>query len=125
MSHLEIWLPSIILILAFALKLVVDRKAELPDFFIALLEFPVDVAFLAITLIAAYAIATGDHAGEAIFLFAVYIVGSLFIVFLWRRSHGLFIENRHFSSFCTGTVEYVVSATGLVYAIDLLTEAVQ
>ena len=56
MSALEIWLPGCILVLAFVLKLFVDRVAGVPDFIAALIELPVDIAFLAISLVAAFTI---------------------------------------------------------------------
>jgi hypothetical protein len=56
MTSLQYILPIILLLLAFLLKLLIDQTANLPLFVRAIAELPVDVAFLAISFVAAYAI---------------------------------------------------------------------
>lgn len=117
---LEVALPGIILLMAFLLKLFIDRTAKLPDVIAAILELPVDVAFLATTLVAAFTISTKDAAANGLVAFAVYVIGAILIVVLWRRSHRSFEADAHLTSIVLAIASYIVCAIGLVNAISMI-----
>lgn len=125
MDGLEIALPASILALAFILKLVVDRTATVPDFITALIGLPVDIAFLATSLIAAFAIADRSQAPKALVVFVLYIVGSVVAVFLWRRSLILFFADRYGGSVVFAALGYVLCGSGLLLAIGFVSGAIQ
>lgn len=84
MPWIEIALPGTLLFTKFLLKLFVDRSATLPDMVSAVLALPVDIVFLAASLLAGYAIST-TNPKNGLLLFAGCICLSLLIVVLWRR----------------------------------------
>jgi hypothetical protein len=123
MSALEIWLPGCILVLAFVLKLFVDRVAGVPDFIAALIELPVDIAFLAISLVAAFTISDQSHTSKGLIAFVIYVVGAVIVVFLWRRSQSLFVADQHLPSAGVAILGYVLCINGLIYAVGLVSGA--
>lgn len=123
MNNLEIALPGTILLLSFLLKLFVDRTATVPDFISAIFELPVDVAFLATSLIAAFTLSLSDKAkiGEGLISFVIYVVGAVLIVVLWRRSLRSFLSDKIWISFLLTGFGYLLCVYGLVYAVNLVT----
>src|SRR5690348_2591261 len=82
-NHLQVTLPATLIVVAFLLKLFVDRLASVADVISAVLELPVDVAFLATTLVAGFAIARPSDAGLGVSLFTMYIAAAIVVVVLW------------------------------------------
>ncbi len=123
MNALEILLPGAILVLAFVFKLFVDRIATAPDFIKALLELPVDIAFLAISLVAAFTISNRSRAAEGLFAFVIYVVVAVLAVVLWRRSLSLFDADNHWSLAGVAILGYCICVFGLIYAVKLVTGA--
>lgn len=123
MNVLEIALPGTILLLSFLLKLFIDRTATVPDFISSIFELPVDVAFLATSLVAAFTLSMSDkvRVGEGLVSFVIYVVGSIFIVVFWRRSHRLFLSDKIWSSFFITVLGYILCGYGLVHAISIVT----
>lgn len=114
-------LPTAIVGLAFLLKLVVDRTAAVPDMVLALLELPVDIAFLALSFLAGAVISMPTAAADGLVLFIGYVVGSVLVVVLWRRSHRAFLEERWRHTTVQALLNYVLCVTALVVAIRVLT----
>jgi hypothetical protein len=117
----DILLPAIIVLMAFLLKLFVDRTASAADIFMSLLELPVDIAFLAISFVAGFTIANRTAASEGLTLFAVYVVVSVLVVVLWRRSRRAFTADKHLAAALLFVVNALVCVSGLVHAVRLLT----
>ena len=124
MGILEIALPASLLALAFLLKLLIDRTATLPYFIQAILELPVDIAFLATSFIVAFTISTPEMVKEGLFAFAIYIICSVIVVLLWRRSVRLFESEYLKTSFALATVNYMICITGLVLGVAFVTGGV-
>jgi|TARA_B100000315_G_scaffold214055_1_gene212351 hypothetical protein len=120
MTFLEITLPGSILILAFVLKLFIDRTATAPELIAAMFELPVDIAFLATTLVAAFIISDQSGAGRGLVAFVIYVIGAVVVVVLWRRSHSLFIADRLWPAFGLSIIGYGLCAFGLFHAVGLL-----
>ena len=120
MDILEIALPASLLILAFLLKLLIDRTASLPYFIEATLELPVDIAFLATSFIVAFTISTPPKVREGLFAFTIYVIGSIIVVFLWRRSRTYFEKQKLGASFTLAVMNYLACVSGLVFAVQLV-----
>ena len=123
MDFLEIALPIVLLALAFLLKLLIDRTATIPYFVHALLELPVDIAFLATSFVVAFTIATPSSVKSGLLTFCLYISVAVVLVFIWRRSMYLFECDRLVSASLLALVNYVVSAYGLAMAIGIVTKS--
>jgi hypothetical protein len=123
MASVQIGLPAAILLMAFLLKLFIDRTASNPDIIQALLELPVDVTFLAISLIAGFTISTPSRIQDGLLHFVIYLAGAILIVVLWRRSIRYFDSKRIFPTTIISILNFFLCIYGLLKAINLLTEA--
>lgn len=90
MEHLEIILPITLLVLAFGLKLAIDRSVEVPTIIQALCELPVDIIFLSISFLIAFTISKPADPSEGLFFTIAFIVIAILVVIIWRKSLKLF-----------------------------------
>lgn len=116
----KILLPSILLFMAFVLKLVVDQKAELPDLIRAVLALPVDIVFLATSLVVGFTIASPQRLNQGIPLFTGYLLVAVVHVLLWRRSERLFLADNFRWTIILSLVNYILCSIGLFYAVQLV-----
>lgn len=116
----QVLLPATLVALAFLLKLVVDRQFEAADFVMALLELPVDIAFLAMSLVVGFLIAGPADNADGLLAFIYYVIGAIVVVVLWRRSHNNFTRDKYRVTIGQALGGYLVCLTGLVIAIRLL-----
>ena len=93
MNQLEIILPIALLALEFVLKLFIDRSATLPVLIRSVLELPVDISFLATSLIVAFTILSPSNSEEGLVRFVIYLIGTVLVIFGWRRSVAFFEQD--------------------------------
>ena len=124
MAWIEIALPGTLLLTKFLLKLFVDRSATLPDIVSAILALPVDIVFLAASLLAAYAITTAAGSKTGLILFTVCICLSLVVVVLWRRSEDQFTRDHRWRTALLGFTNIAMSFSALVYSLNLISSGV-
>lgn len=90
MNHLEIILPIVILLLAFILKLSIDRSVDIPNLIQALCELPVDIIFLSVSFLVASIITKSPNSNDGLFFCFVFIVMAAIVVIIWRKSLKLY-----------------------------------
>lgn len=90
MNHLEIILPIVILLLAFILKLSIDRSVDIPNLIQALCELPVDIIFLSVSFLVASIITKSPNSNDGLFFCFVFIVTAAIVVIIWRKSLKLY-----------------------------------
>ncbi len=120
MTGLEIALPASLIFLSFLLKLFIDRSTTAPVLIKSLYELPVDMTFLAMSLIIAYTIGSKESPSEGLFYFIIYTIGAIIIVFLWRRSIKCFEENKTVVSGVLAVINYSLSLFGIYISIKLV-----
>lgn len=120
MSYMQYILPVALLLLAFLLKLLIDQTATVPLFIQAIIELPVDIAFLSASFIAAYTISVTKDTAVGLFAFCIFIIGTIIVVLIWRRCIRLFETNRFGLTVLLGAFNYLICITGLVKSIGLL-----
>lgn len=120
MEYIQYILPVVLLLMAFLLKLLIDQTATLPLFLRAIVEFPVDVAFLATSFTAAFTLSRTAEQNAGLLYFCAFLIGTILIVFCWRRAIRLFEAGRYWSMFFLSSFNYGVAITGLVLAIGML-----
>ena len=120
MESLQITLPVVLLLMAFLLKLLIDRAATIPIFINSIFELPVDIAFLATSFIIAYTINPKSKTENGLCLFIVYTIVSIIVVFVWRRATLLFDQEHEKWAWFLSSINYVACITGIVVAIKLL-----
>lgn len=91
MNHLDILLPAILLIIAFLLKLVVDRNVDVPNTIQAICELPVDILFLALSFVVGFTISSKENMSDGLLCCYVGIAIAVVVVVLWRKSIKLFL----------------------------------
>lgn len=117
----DIVLPVILLVLAFFLKLSVDREVDIPNTIYALLELPVDVLFLATSFIVAFTIAAKPPETTLGFMyFGSYLLSAAVTVFVWRKACRCFEGGHIKTTLCISMLNYVFCATALVRAIQMI-----
>ncbi|MBY6135130.1 hypothetical protein KUV61_04775 [Nocardioides marinus] len=118
--NLDLVLPISVIALAFTVKLFVDRSTSLPDFVASILELPVDIMFLAISLMVGLAIASADGENEHTIYLILLIILAIIVVGLWRKS-AMFFENEHFKmSVGLAVASYTISVTSVVATIKMI-----
>lgn len=120
MTGLEIALPASLMILAFLLKLLIDRSTTAPVLVKSLYELPVDISFLAMSLIIAYTIGGKADTSRGLFFFIIYIIGAILVVLLWRRSIKCFEANRTIISAFLALINYSATLVGAYISIRLI-----
>lgn len=121
MHILEAALPFLLLFLCFLLKLLIDRSVSLLQFINAAFELPVDIAFLSLAFIVAFTISDPKNVKEGLIRLLAYLIGTICIVFLWRRSTKYFTLNKQWVSCILSALSYGLCITGLVSAVGMLT----
>lgn len=92
MEHLQIILPSVLLLIGFLLKLLVGRKYDMPATIQAICELPVDIIFLALSFTVAFTITKVDNQSSGLFYCFIGIATAILIVLLWRISVDQFLK---------------------------------
>ncbi len=117
----ETALPGALLLVGFLLKLFIDRTASVADIILALLELPVDMAFLATSFVAGFSIANPTHASDGILTFCVYLAATVLVVVFWRRSRRYYTSDHLAKAGTIGALNCFLCVAGLVYSVALLT----
>lgn len=119
-NHLDIVLPAILVVIAFLLKLFMDRSVTAPLVVRSLYELPVDVLFLALSFSVAVAISTVGKREAGLFHAFVFLVVVLLSVVGWRRSVLLFEAGRKVWSLFVFVVNISAAAYCLTASIGVL-----
>lgn len=110
-------LPVILLALQVALKFFIDRRATAFNFVTALLEVPISILFLSLSLLAGYIINGKGDVHFAFCSFITLIILLVFCIFFWRRSVDNFERKNFWSAISLGGLNYVISLPTLFLAI--------
>ena len=120
MEHCEIILPISILVLAFLFKLFVDRNADAPLIIKSTFELPVDIIFLTISFLAAFAIGKKTDNSEELTTLVIFIIVALINVLLFRRAITLFECGKKGLSLIPTSINYISSIYCLIITINTL-----
>lgn len=94
MPHLEIILPLTLLVLAFIMKLSINREIAVPNLIQAICELPVDIIFLTISFLVGFTIAKADNPSEGLFYTISFIAVATVVLSIWRYSLKLFEKGK-------------------------------
>lgn len=92
MEHLQIILPTVLLLIGFLLKLLIGRKYDLPATIQAICELPVDIVLLSLSFVVAFTIAKVDNQTTGLFYCFIGIAFTILNVLLWRVSIDQFLK---------------------------------
>lgn len=119
-QYLEIVLPIALVILAFLLKLFIDRCATVPLIIHSTYEIPVDIIFLTLSFATAYTISAPANIGEGMCSLFTFLIVALINIVLWRRSIHLFERDYKFYSAVLFILNASISGYSLYKSIQLL-----
>ena len=92
MEHLQIILPTVLLLIGFLLKLLIGRKYDLPATIQAICELPVDIVLLSLSFTVAFTIAKVDNQTTGLFYCFIGFAVTILNVLLWRVSIDQFLK---------------------------------
>jgi hypothetical protein len=119
MEHLDIILPIVLLVLAFFLKLSIDRTIKAPNVIQAICELPVDIVFLSLSFLIAFTISNKTETSKGLFFTLGFIVVSVIIVIIWRKSLKLYdLKNKFWILLLC--VNLIISIFSLFQSMDVL-----
>lgn len=107
--------------LSFLLKLLIDRKTDIPIFINAILELPVDINFVGLSFTIAFIIKNSKNIEPGLIMFFGYLIFSIITVFLWRNSGRCFEKNKILWTILLALVNVSVSIILLLKSLELLT----
>ncbi|MEN2414221.1 hypothetical protein [Flavobacterium mesophilum] len=113
----KIILPLVLLGVQFSLKYFIDRRATAYNFATSILEIPISILFISISLLSGYIIAELYNVQTAFLYLLGIIVIVIFCIFFWRRSieH---LENKNFGySIMLGILNLIISLPILIFII--------
>lgn len=113
-------LPGCLLVLAFSLKLVIDREFNPSEFIKAGLDLPVDIAFLADSLVIGTILIKGVEVARCLTLLILFITASVFVIFFSRRADKWYFKEKLFLSAIAALASYAISLGALRFAIYTL-----
>jgi hypothetical protein len=123
MKVTELAMPIILIGFAFLLKLFIDRTVTVPDTISSILDLPADIAFFSLSVIFSFTIAKPENRDNGLIYFAGFIVLSLLVIFLWRRSLSTFSAGKRLIPAVAGLVNYVITLFMAIHAINLMRAA--
>lgn len=114
-------LAIVTLVLAFALKLLIDRSLCRSDFLSCLCDLPVDLIFTALAFFIAYSISTHSNVKSGLNLSLATIVISLIVIVLSRRSDRSFKNSQPGWGIIMMVLNAFIGITVLYYSIMVFT----
>lgn len=113
-------LPLVLLGLQFSLKFFIDRRATGFNFVTSILEVPVNMFFVSLSLLAAFIIVGHGDVQQAFITFLVILCILVFCIFFWRRSVEHFEKKNFWSAFGLGFLNLALSLPTLIYIVYFL-----
>lgn len=118
--NIDIILPCAIIGLAFVLKLTVDRSTTTPDLITSILELPVDIMFLAISLMVGLVIAPTDSENHFAIYLLVLIILAVLVVLFWRKAAKLYEANAIWWTILPAFAAYAISVTSVFLTVRMI-----
>lgn len=111
LNEISIWaLPLGIVVMSFFLKIFVNRETSAPNIVVGILEIPVDIAFVSMSLTVAYSISNrGNGISATSWLCACFLI-SILAVIVWRWCLNLFDNRSIFGWIFLAILNYVGTA---------------
>lgn len=120
MEYLNVILPLILVLMAFILKLVVDKEVDLPSSIQAIIELPIDLIFLAITFYVATILSNSSIQNEGLLYSFIGLFISIIVVLISKKCSKLFINKRTKTWLLLLLFNIMVSSFSIIHAVGLL-----
>ena len=119
MDNLNIILPGVLVVIAFLLKLLVDRNLDIPNAIQATCGLPVDIIFLSLTFGVAFTISDIKNQPIGLFYCFIGIAISIIVVLLWRKSLKFFL-NKNKCWILLLSINLLISSYSIMKSVNLI-----
>lgn len=120
MEHLDIILPIVLVVIAFLLKLVVDRNVDVPSTIQAFIELPIDLMFLAMTFAVAATLSNEQIQNKGLLCSFIGIVIAIIVVLITKKCLKCFLSKKTIWWIALFLINILISSYGVVYSVGLL-----
>jgi hypothetical protein len=121
---IDIALPGSLLLAKLLLRVLIDRSVTTADWVSAILALPIDIVFLAASLVAAHTITNPENVKDGLLQIITCLAFASFTVFLSRRSDGFFSADRYIATVLAAAINYSISMFILGSSLILLASKV-
>ena len=120
MDHLEVILPSLLLLVAFSYKLVVDKRFSFTEFIERCLEMPIEVVFLSGGFMIAFTLQDpSNHEFGLLSMFLGFFVSAIVFV-LSKRSHEAFLQEKFRTCTFFALLSFFPATFTFIFCVGLL-----
>lgn len=121
-AHLDIILPIVILVLAFMLRLFIDRSVNKADIIETVCELPSDMIFLSLSFLMAYTISHSKSQAEGLLYSLINVIIAIVIVAMRKRSITSITDHRRYIWLGWFVPNFLIAVTTLIFSIYLLND---
>lgn len=121
MDHLGTILPTLLVVLAFSYKIVVDKRFTLPDFIERLIEMPVEIVFLAGGFLIAFVLQDAANHEFGLLCLFLGIFVTMFVFILSKRAQEEFLRDNTRRCASLAIFSFLPSLFTYVFSVNLLT----
>ena len=117
----SVWiLPLLIIVLSLLLKMFVNRTTSAPQFLAGVLELPIDIVFLSMSLTVAYSISKVENVALGTSWLVLCFVIAIVSVVFWRMSLRFFEDNKSIHCIFLATLNYLVSVLISYFSVEMI-----
>ncbi len=116
------YFPIIILVLAFFMKISIGRGFTLSNYGVGLLELPVDLFFVSISIFATTILTHSDNIQQKIQTLIIYLIFAVVSAIIWRFNETLFLSQTNKRWWCAILipVNIIIALYFFMITIDLV-----
>ncbi|WP_323813812.1 hypothetical protein [Cellvibrio sp. NN19] len=114
----SIILPIALLVLAFTVKMSIEREVDLPKALQSVIELPADMMFLSSSLVIAHILANAPNTGEGLLWFIGCVVLSIVVVLLWRKAETQLVKKSWHAAWISFS-SYLIAIPVLVLSVTI------
>ncbi|AHD09035.1 hypothetical protein PhaeoP75_01307 [Phaeobacter gallaeciensis] len=120
MEYLEIILPTLLLLIAFGYKNVVDKRFKMADFIERALEVPVEIVFLSASFLVAYTLKDINNHAFGLLSLLIGILITTLVYITSKRSHEAFLNDELGSCKLFAACSFLPSLFSYFFCVKLL-----
>lgn len=113
-------IPVILLTVQFSFKFFVDRRATAYNFVVAILEVPISIIFITLSLTGGFIVTGKSQLKEAFIIFLLIILLLFFCILFWRRSVEHFEKKNFGYTVLLGVLNFFLSIPLIIAVVSEL-----
>ena len=122
-AHAAWAIPVVLLLLQFVMKLLIFDRPGASLLWRNVVQTPVDIAFLAVSFVAAAAILPTGDASDKLFVLLCYVIASTIVIVLWKAAPEDLTQPKIWAATGLTLLNFTITTLMLVYSVTLLVGA--